>query len=182
MKTFVVLASGTGSNFLAISKACIDKRIDGHVELLIVNKKSAGAVEKAEMMGVKYAYNDFKNIDSVIHTINEINPDLIFLAGFMKILPEKFIKAFENKIINVHPSILPKYKGLHAVERAMEDGEKEIGATIHYVDTGVDTGEIIMQEKFNIENLTLDEVYEKLHKIEHSIYIKSIIKITEERK
>ncbi len=180
MKTFVVLASGTGSNFEAIAKATLEKKIKGEIKLLIVNKKNAGAIEKAEKLGIDHIYNNFKDIDSVINIINGINPDFIFLAGFMKILPEKFIDAFPNKIINVHPSLLPKYKGLHAVEQALEQNEKEIGATIHYVDKDVDTGEIIMQESFNIENLDLDEIYEKLHKIEHRIYIQSIIKITEE--
>lgn len=179
MKKAVVLASGTGSNFEAITKASLNNEINCSIELLIVNKENAKALDKAKNLGVKSLYNDFKNVDEVISNIKEINPDFIFLAGFMKILPEKFINAFEHKIINVHPSLLPKYKGLHAVEQALEANEKEIGATIHYVDCGVDTGEIIMQEKFSIEGLSIDEMYEKLHKMEHKIYIKSIKQLLE---
>ncbi len=174
MNKLVVMASGSGSNFEAIAQGIINGEIDASIELLIVNKENAGAIERAERLGIKWLYHDCKNITEVIEIINEINPRFVILAGYMKILPENFIHAFENKIINVHPSLLPKYKGLHAVEQALEANETELGATIHYVDTGVDTGKIIIQESFSIENLKLEEIYEKLHKIEHEIYVKSV--------
>ncbi len=174
MNKLVVMASGSGSNFEAIAQGIIKGEIKANIELLIVNKENVGAIERAERLGIKWLYNDCKNISEVIEIIKEINPRFVLLAGYMKILPESFILAFENRIINVHPSLLPKYKGLHAVEQALEAGEKEIGATIHYVDTGVDTGKIITQESFSIENLELAEIFEKLHKIEHEIYVKSI--------
>ncbi len=179
MNRLVVMASGSGSNFEAIAQGIICGEIDATIELLIVNKENAGAIERAERLGVKWLYNDCKNISEVIEIINEINPRFVLLAGFMKILPECFIFAFENRIINVHPSLLPKYKGLHAVEQALEANEKEIGATIHYVDTGVDTGKIITQQSFLIENLAIEEIYNTLHKIEHEIYVKSVKKLLE---
>ncbi len=180
MNKLVVMASGSGSNFEAIAKGIIKGEINAKIELLIVNKENVGAIERAEKLGINWLYNDCKNITEIIEIIREINPKFIVLAGFMKILPSEFIFAFENKIINVHPSLLPKYKGLHAVEQALEANETEIGATIHYVDTGVDTGKIITQQSFSIENLEIDEIYEKLHKIEHEIYVESIIKLLED--
>ncbi len=180
MNKLVVMASGSGSNFEAIVNAIENEKINACVELLIVNKENAGAIRRAERLGIRWEYNDFKNIVEVIERIDKINPRFIVLAGFMKILPEKFIYAFENKIINVHPSLLPKYKGLNAVEQALDAGEIEIGATIHYVDTGVDTGDIIIQERFSIEDLQLAEIYETLHKTEHKIYIEAINKLLED--
>ncbi len=179
MNKLVVMASGTGSNFEAIAKGIICGEINATIELLIVNNENAGAIERAESLGIKWLYNDCKNISEVIEIIEEINPRLVLLAGYMKILPENFIKAFDNKIINVHPSLLPKYKGLHAVEQALEANETEIGATIHYVDTGVDTGKIITQKSFSIKNLSTEEIYETLHKIEHEIYVKSVKSLLE---
>ncbi len=180
MNKLVVMASGSGSNFEAIAQGIIKGEINATIELLIVNKENVGAIERAERLGIKWVYNECKNFSEVIEIIREINPRFIVLAGFMKILPSEFIEAFENKIINVHPSLLPKYKGLHAVEQAIEAKEREIGATIHYVDTGVDTGKIITQQSFSIENLEITEIYETLHKIEHEIYVKSIIKLLED--
>ncbi len=179
MNKLVVMASGSGTNFEAIAQSILNGVIDAKIELLIVNKENAGAIERAERLGVKWLYNDCKNISDVIEIIDEINPRYILLAGYMKILPEVFIKAFENRIINVHPSLLPKYKGLHAVEQALEANETEIGATIHYVDVGVDTGKIITQQSFSIVNLELEKIFEKLHIIEHEIYIKSIKQLLE---
>ncbi len=180
MNKLVVMASGSGSNFEAIAQGIIKGEINATIELLIVNKENAGAIERAERLGIKWMYNDCKNITDVIEVIKEINPRFVLLAGYMKILPESFILSFENRIINVHPSLLPKYKGLHAVEQAMEANEKEIGATIHYVDTGVDTGKIIKQQSFNIENLEIKEIFETLHKIEHEIYVESIKMLLED--
>ncbi len=180
MNKLVVMASGSGSNFEALAQGIINGKINATIELLIVSKENAGAIERAERLGIKWLYNDCKNISEVIEVIKEINPRFILLAGYMKILPECFILAFENKIINVHPSLLPKYKGLHAVEQALEANEKEIGATIHYVDTGVDTGKIIKQQSVNIENLEIKEIFETLHKIEHEIYVESIKMLLED--
>ncbi len=180
MNKLVVMASGSGSNFEAIAQGIIKGEINATIELLIVNKENAGAIERAEKLGIKWLYNDCRNFSDVINVINEINPRFILLAGYMKILPSEFIDAFENRIINVHPSLLPKYKGLYAVEQALDANETEIGATIHYVDTGVDTGEIISQQSFSIIDMELTEIYETLHKIEHEIYVKSIIKLLED--
>ncbi len=181
MNKLVVMASGSGSNFEAIAKAIESGKINAKIELLIVNKQNAGAIDRADRLGIRYAYNDCKNYDEVIKIIKNIDPSFIILAGFMKILPVYFVDAFENKIINIHPSLLPKYKGLHAVEQAIEAGEKEIGATVHYVDAGMDTGEIIIQQRFSIENMKLDDIFDTLHRIEHLIYVDAIVKLLEEK-
>ncbi len=174
MNKLVVMASGSGSNFEAIVEAIEKGQLNGKVELLIVNKENVGAIKRAEKHGIRWVYDDCKEITEVIELIEEIDPRYILLAGFMKILPKEFINAFENKIINVHPSLLPKYKGLHAVEQALDAGEEEIGATIHYVDAGVDTGEIILQESFSIDGMENHEIYETLHRVEHRIYVEAM--------
>lgn len=179
MDKLVIMASGSGSNFEAIAKAVNKGEIKANIELLIVNNKDAKAIERAKKLNVNYTYNNCNDIDEIISIIKDINPTLILLAGYMKVLPQKFVTEFNKKIINIHPSLLPKYKGLNAVEQALANNEEEIGVTIHYVDEHVDTGEIIAQKSFCIKNLSEEEVYEKLHKEEHELYVKSIVKLLE---
>ncbi len=175
----VVFASGTGSNFEAIAKACKSKKINAKIELLVVNKKNARVIEKAKKLGINYMYNDFKNDNyfEVIEVIKAINPTYIVLAGFMKVLKKYFVNEFKNKIINIHPSKLPAYQGLRAIERAFENGDNEIGVTIHYVDEGVDTGKIITQKCLNIKGLTLLQVEEAVHKVEHKLYVETLVNL-----
>ncbi len=177
----VVLASGTGSNFEAIAKACKDKKLNAKIELLIVNKQNAKAIDKAKKYGISYIYNDFKgeNYYEIINVIKEISPTYIVLAGFLKVLKEDFVNTFYNKIINIHPSKLPQYKGLNAIKRAYENKDNEIGVTIHYVDEGVDTGKIISQEVVNVEGLNLEQAEEKVHKLEHKLYVETLKKLIE---
>ncbi len=172
----VVFASGTGTNFEAVARACEQGVLDATVELLIVNKPHAGAIQKAAKYDINFAYYNFKgdNYQRVIETIKNIDPDFIVLAGFMKVLNKEFVNTFKNKIINIHPSILPKYQGLRAIERAFENGDKETGVTIHYVDEGVDTGEIIAQEILEIEGLDLEQVEGAVHKVEHRLYVDTL--------
>ncbi len=176
MDKLVILASGTGSNFEAIAKACEEKILDAKIELLIVNNENAKVVDKAKKYGINYIYNNFKNDNyyEIIELIQEISPKYIVLAGFLKILEKDFIDVFRGKIINIHPSKLPKYKGLNAIQRAYEKGDCEIGVTIHYVDEGIDTGEIISQEIVNIKRLSLEEAEVEVHKLEHRLYVKTI--------
>jgi formyltetrahydrofolate-dependent phosphoribosylglycinamide formyltransferase len=116
---------------------------------MIHNKEKCNAVKRAAKFGIPHIHIPHKNEDLMIRTIRAFAPDLIVLAGYMRILSPRFVGSFEN-IINVHPSLLPKYKGANAVEQALESGDTETGVTVHYVTEELDSGEIILQTKVPI--------------------------------
>ena len=148
------MCSGNGTNFENILRSCWEDE----VVLMIHNKKKCGAVRRAEKFGIPHCYVHHKDEDNMITLFDVYKVDLIILAGYMRVL--KNPSAFPCPIINVHPSLLPKYKGLHAVEQAMEAGEEVTGCTVHYVNEELDGGEIILQGKVpilpddDIESLT----------------------------
>ena len=141
-----VLCSGNGSNFENIVRTC---RSD-EVVLMIHNKPKCGAAKRADKLGIPHSYIESTDEINMIRLIQAWNVDLIILAGWMRIVTKDFIEAFRGRIINVHPSLLPKYKGLHAIEQAMSAGETETGATVHYVNEELDGGEIIIQSSVPI--------------------------------
>ena len=139
-----IMCSGNGSNFENIVRTC---RFD-EVVLMIHNKKDCGAVKRAEKLGINHCYVSHKDEDQMVQLFGAWHVDLIILAGYMRVI--KNPSAFPCPIINVHPSLLPKYKGLNVVERAMEAGEEKTGCTVHYVNEELDGGEIIMQASVDI--------------------------------
>ena len=139
-----VMCSGIGSNFENIVRTC---RYD-EVVLMIHNKKECGALKRAEKLGINHCYVSHKDEDQMVQLFEAWHVDLIILAGYMRVI--KNPSAFPCPIINVHPSLLPKYKGLNVVERAMEAGEEKTGCTVHYVNEELDGGEIIMQSEVDI--------------------------------
>ena len=149
-----ILISGRGSNMLNIVEASKCKRIKSKVKLVISNNSNSDGIKTAQKLGVKTKIiskkkfplkKDFENVLHRYLISHKIN--LVCLAGFMSILSEEFLQKWENKVINIHPSLLPKFKGKNAVKQALEKKAKISGCTIHYVDKGVDTGKIIAQEK-----------------------------------
>ena len=136
-----VMCSGNGTNFenIVTNPLCNTNE----VVLMIYNKKKCGAVKRASKWGIPHCYVSHKDEDRMIELFKAWNVDLIIIAGYMRVI--KNPSAFPCPIINVHPSLLPKYKGLNAVEQAMEAGEIETGCTVHYVNEELDGGEIIMQ-------------------------------------
>ena len=181
MAKLAVLASGGGSNFQAITEAIINT--EHSVTCLICDRKAAYVIDRAKKLGIKVYYvtyfkRDKKEAESEINQIlNREECDLIALAGFMRIISPRFISDWENKIINIHPSLLPKYPGTHGIEDSFNSGDVELGVTIHYVDHGMDTGPIIYQESFTRrDNETLESAEEEIHKIEHRIYPNILIK------
>jgi len=150
-----VLCSGNGTNFENILRSCWEDE----VVIMIHNVENCGAVKRANKFGIPHCFIEHEDEDLMIMTLKAMDVDLIILAGYMRILSKKFVDSFD-KIINVHPSLLPKYKGLNAVEQAMEAGEIETGCTVHYVNEELDGGEIIMQGEVailpedNIKTLT----------------------------
>ena len=149
-----VMCSGNGTNFENIVRTC---RYD-EVVLMIHNKKDCGALRRAAKLGINHCYVSHKDEDQMITLFKVWNVDLIILAGYMRVI--KNPSAFPAPIINVHPSLLPKYKGLHAVEQAMEAGDPVTGCTVHYVNEELDGGEVIMQSEVpilpedNVKSLT----------------------------
>ena len=138
------MCSGNGTNFENIVRTC---RFD-EVVLMIHNKKDCGAVRRANKFGINHCYVSYKNEDEMVKLFEAWHVDLIILAGYMRVI--KNPSAFPAPIINVHPSLLPKYKGLNAVEQAMEAGESVTGCTVHYVNEELDGGEVIIQEEVPI--------------------------------
>ena len=145
-----IMCSGNGSNFENIVRTC---RYD-EVVLMIHNKKECGALKRAAKLGINHCYVSHKHEDEMVKLFEAWHVDLIILAGYMRVV--KNPSAFPCPIINDHPSLLPKYKGLHAVEQAMEAGDAVTGCTVHYVNEELDGGEIIMQAE--VEILPHDDV------------------------
>jgi len=178
-----VIASGRGTNFEAIVKATKYgklKRIK--VKLLITDKKDAYAIIRARKYQIKDLFVDPKRFKSrrdfdkeIISILKKEKIDLVVLAGFMRILTPYFIREFKNKILNIHPAILPAFKGIDAIERAFRYGVKVTGVTVHFIDEKVDHGPIILQKVLKVrENEPLEKLEERIHKLEHQLYPEAI--------
>lgn len=178
-----VLISGGGTNLQAIIdsiKSEIIKNVE--IKLVLSNRKQAYGLERAKNNNIDSIYLNPKEYNSredydkkVVEILKENKIDLVVLAGYLRWISKDFVEAFKNKIINIHPSLLPSFKGLHAIEQAYEYGVKVTGVTVHFVDETEDGGSIILQEELIINNNdTLEEIEKEIHKIEHKIYPKVI--------
>ena len=157
-KKIGVLCSGNGSNFENIVRTCTKHE----VVLMIYNKKDCKARARAGALGIPSAYSNDENW--IINELKWAGVDIIVLAGWMKILSKHFEDSFPRKIINLHPSFLPKYKGLHAIEQALNNGDEKTGCTVHYVTEELDSGEIILQGEVPIKP---DDTVESLTRAVH---------------
>ena len=140
------MCSGNGTNFENIVRTCKEDE----VVLMIHNKKKCGAAKRADKLGIPHVNIKSAEEEQIIKLFQAWRVDLIVLAGWMRIISPTFIQAFPNKIINLHPSLLPKYKGLHAIEQALNSGDEVTGCTVHYVTEELDSGEIILQSEVPI--------------------------------
>ena len=183
MKRVAVFASGSGTNFQQISEYFKEKNNDIKIELLIVNKKNAYVLERAKQLNVKSVYfnrEDFYSSDKVVECLKENQIDFIVLAGFLWLIPDNILKEYPNKIINIHPALLPNYggKGMHGHhvhEAVIAAKEPESGITIHYVNEKYDEGNIIFQAKCSITpEDTADSLAEKIHLLEKEHFPKVI--------
>ena len=173
MKNIAVLVSGGGTNLQSIIDAVEAGKINGQIKLVISNKEGAYGLERAKKHNIRAVFE--KDEQAIIDIMKENKIDLVVLAGFLKILSPNFTKAFENRIINIHPSLIPSfcgkgYYGLKVHEAAIEYGVKVSGATVHFVDENADTGPIIRQE--TVEVLPEDspqDLQQRVLKIEHKI-------------
>ena len=188
MKKLIVLISGSGSNLEAISKACSEGIINGVIASVISNNPNAYGLERAKKNNLSYKVINHKKFENrekfdeeLSNYISSIEPDLIILAGFMRILGKKLSDKYFGKIINIHPSLLPKYPGLDTHEQVLKNNDSFHGISIHYVSSELDAGPLIAQGKFQIKNnLSEDELKEKIHKIEHILYPKIIKEICDD--
>ena len=182
MFKIIVLISGNGSNLQAIIDACKSGMIDGNVVGVISNKANVFGLERAKKNNIPSEvinHNNFgtrEEFDQELVTyIKSYQPDLIVLAGFMRILSPIMTSAFKNKMINIHPSLLPKYPGLKTHEQVIANNDAEHGVTIHSVSEELDGGPIIAQSKIVVhKNQQLEDLIERIHKIEHKIFPKVI--------
>ena len=169
-----VMCSGNGTNFENIITNPICK--EHEVVLMIHNTKKCGAVARAAKWGIPHVRIPHKEEDKMADMFRAWNVDLIVLAGYMRVI--KNPSAFPAPIINVHPSLLPKYKGLHAVEQAMESGDKETGCTVHYVNEELDGGEIILQGKVPIlPDDDIKSLTKAIQRMEYAVLPSAIEKI-----
>ena len=159
-----VMCSGEGTNFENIVHSCPDHE----VVLMVYNKKKCGAAKRAERLGINSVRIASKDEDDIITIFDAYNVELIVMAGWMRIVSKKFVEAFPGRIINLHPSLLPKYKGLNAIEQAMKAGETETGATVHFVTEELDSGAIIKQQEVPIlPGDTVESVQRAIQQAEH---------------
>lgn len=177
-KRIAVLASGFGSNLQALIDQSAELNINGEIVLVFSNNKGAYALERAKKHGIKTAsfspeqFGNRQQYDRELITLlkNE-KIDIIVMAGYLLLVEPEFIKEFSNRIINVHPSLLPSFKGVHGIRDAFDYGVKVTGVTVHFVEYELDAGPIIFQEAVIIdEEDTLETLEEKIHNVEHKIY------------
>ena len=174
MVNIAVFVSGSGTNLQALIDACSNNEINGQIKLVVSNRKKAYGLERARLAGIKEEW--IKDEDVIIKRLEEEEINLIVLAGYLAIVSEKLISKFENKIINIHPSLIPSfcgegYYGIHVHEACFKRGCKVSGATVHFVSAVVDGGPIILQRSIDISDCkSPEEIQEKiLLNIEHKI-------------
>lgn len=171
----VVFASGTGSNFEAIMKAEI---VACEIVLLVCDKPGAKVIEKAERLGVQTFVLNPKNYPSkveyeseVLRALRKHKVEWVFLAGYMRLIGPTLLEAYEGKILNIHPSLLPAFPGKNAIGQAFQAGAKVTGVTVHFVDEGMDTGPVIAQEQVPIlPEDTEDTLKNRIQQVEHVLY------------
>jgi len=176
-----VFISGTGSNLKSLIKFSRTTKSPISIDFVISNNSKAKGLNYAKKFKIKKKVLNFKNKNlsekKLISILKMNNIDMICLAGFMKILSGNFIKKFKGKILNIHPSLLPKYKGLNTHERALNNKEKYSGCTVHFVNSRLDSGKIILQKKVKISKKeTKTSLAKKILAQEHKLYPKAILK------
>ena len=172
-----VFASGNGSNFEAIVKASLSGELVARVALCVTDRPEAGVTARARRLGVPVlavSPQDFVDKDSfesyIVECLKPYDLSLICLAGYMRIIGRVLLQSYKNRIINLHPSLLPSFKGAHAIRDAFLYGVKVFGVTVHLVDENLDSGPIIAQEAFSYYGDDLTELEEKIHALEHRLY------------
>ena len=177
-----VFISGTGSNFKNLIKFSNLEKSPIKIKLVISNNKKAKGLTYAKKFKIQKKIFDFKNKivteNNILKELKKNKINLICLAGFMKVLSKNFIYKFNGKILNIHPSLLPKYKGLNTHERAIKNNEKFSGCTVHFVNSKLDSGKIILQKKIKLfKKETSYSLAKRILKQEHILYPKALVKM-----
>ncbi|WP_417535988.1 phosphoribosylglycinamide formyltransferase [Methylophaga sp.] len=181
----VILISGRGSNMRSIIEAIDAQQIDATVSAVISNRPDAAGLDYAKAQSIATAVVDHKTFSdrdsfdkALAERIDDYKPDFVILAGFMRILTSGFVEHYRNKLINIHPSLLPKFKGLNTHQRAIDAGEKEHGASVHFVTAELDDGPVIMQAKVNIlADDSAESLAARVLDQEHQLYPAAIQKL-----
>lgn len=184
-KRLLILASGRGTNFEALYRGVEQSRIpDAEIVGVVCNQEKARVLELAKHFGVPAFLVESKGRSKadyereLLARMQELKPDLVLLAGYMKILGNKIIRAFENRMLNIHPSLLPQFRGLDAQKQALEAGVPETGCTVHWVTEGLDEGPNVLQATMKIlPNDTVESLSNRLLSLEHETYVQAVAKI-----
>ncbi len=181
MARAAVLASGSGTNFQSIAEAAAGGR-KHEICFLACDRKHAFVFERARLLGIPAHYIGYARREreeaehEIIRRIEQYRVDLIILAGFMRILSPGFVDRYAGRIVNIHPSLLPKYPGTHGIEESFRSADRELGITVHRVDRGTDTGPVILQRSFlRNGHESLAEIEERIHRLEHESYPEVIL-------
>ena len=182
-----VLGSGKGSNFVAIADACIAGNVPAEIALVLSDVADAGILERARERNIPARFLepgkfrtklDEEAERAYVATLREAGVELIALAGFMRVLKGDFLRAFQGRIINIHPSLLPSFPGLAAWRQALDHGVKFTGCTVHFVDAGVDSGPIIGQQTVPVlDDDTPETLHKRIQVAEHELYPKCVAAI-----
>lgn len=185
--SLAILLSGNGTNLQAIIDSIDSGQLKADIKIVISNNKDAFGLERAKINNIKNLCIDHKDFadresfdERLLEEVKQEKIDFIVLAGFMRILGSNFIRNFPNKILNIHPSLLPKYPGLNTHKKVLENKDKEHGVTVHLVDEGLDSGPIIGSMKLKvIDGEKESDLVRRIHKIEHYIYPKILSEFQE---
>lgn len=176
-----VFASGNGSNFQAIAEAIGRGDLDAELVLAVTDKPQAHVVERASKAGVEALaftpsdYDSKEQYEKMLEAeLKKRNVEWIVLAGFMRLIGPVLLEAFNQRIVNIHPSVLPAFPGKDAIGQTMAAGAAVAGVTVHYVDAGMDTGTIISQHSFQVNGRSREQVEGQIHEIEHQLYPKTL--------
>jgi phosphoribosylglycinamide formyltransferase-1 len=188
MKRIGILLSGRGSNFEAIARQIDGGKLSAEIAVVVSNVESAPGLQRARERGLNVFCASSKGLSreafdqQVIHVLEDTRVDLVCLAGFMRLLSPLFIRAFRNRILNIHPSLLPAFPGLDAQRQALEYGVKVSGCTVHFVDEGLDSGPIVLQAVVPVLDGDTEELLSaRILEQEHQIYPKAIQYVLDER-
>jgi len=172
-KKLGVLISGQGSNLTAIHQNCLKNIINAEISCVISNKKDASGLEWAKQQNLPHYH--LINEEEIVNTLQKHDIDLVILAGYMKLISGTLLNAYPHKVLNIHPSLLPSFKGLHAQKKAFEYGVKISGCTVHIVTTEMDSGPILMQKAVEVkESDTVESLSKRILKEEHILYSQAI--------
>ena len=177
-----VFISGTGSNLKSLIKFSKTNQSPISINLIVSSNPKAKGLKYGKIFKIRKEIFNFEkknqSENKILTTFKRYNIEMIFLAGFMKILSKNFITKFKGKILNIHPSLLPKYKGLNTHQRALDNNEKYSGCTVHFVNSKLDSGKIILQKKVKIsKSETKNSLAKKILVQEHKLYPKAILKV-----